>query len=163
LEIYETKSPCHPKKIFIVHGHDGEAKQQLARMLTNFGLEPIILDERPDKGRTIIEKFEEEVSDIGYAFVLLTPDDKITISIDNDETDQPNTKKLNRARQNVVFEMGYFMGKRGRKRVCFIYKGVEKPSDIDGIVYKSYRNSVIDLFKPIRDELKSAGYQINEN
>jgi predicted nucleotide-binding protein len=159
----KVKSPYDPKKIFIVHGHDKEAKLELKIMLRDFGLTPIILDERPDKGRTIIEKFEQEVSDIGYAFILLTPDDKITISTDNDETDQPNTKKLNRARQNVVFEMGFFMGKRGRERVCCIYKGVEKPSDIDGIVYKSYDNSVNDLYRSIRDELKSAGYQINEN
>ena len=163
IESNNLKLPYHPKKIFIVHGHDKEAKLELKIMLRDFGLTPIILDERPDKGRTIIEKFEEEISDIGYAFILLTPDDKITISTDNDETDQPNTKKINRARQNVVFEMGFFMGRRGRKRVCCIYKGVEKPSDIEGIVYKPYDDSINELYRSIRNELKTAGYQITEN
>ena len=163
LESNGMKPPYHPKKIFIVHGHDGEAKQELARMLIDFGLEPIILHERPDGGRILIEKFEGEIEDIGYAFILLTPDDHITLHRFNKKTHAIDDQKLNRSRQNVVFEMGYFMGNLGRKRVCCIHReDIEMPSDLIGIVYKPYDKSLEKLYKSIRNELKNAGYEINE-
>lgn len=127
-------------KIFIVHGHDIEAKEQLAKILTDYGLIPIILHEQPDVGRTLIEKFEEESSNIRYAFILLTPDDKITRSVICQDTNQIQKTRHNRARQNVVFEMGYFIGKLGRDRVCCIQRNVELPSDIHGLVYRLIRN-----------------------
>jgi predicted nucleotide-binding protein len=116
------------KKVFVVHGHHKEAKETVARFIDGLGLESIILHERPNEGRTLIEKFEVH-ADVGFAVVLLTPDD----------VGAPATEptKLNkRARQNVILELGYFAGKLGRSRVCALYKaGVEIPSDFQGVVY----------------------------
>lgn len=122
------------KKVFIVHGHDNELKETLARFLEKIGLEPIILHEQVNRGLIIIEKFEAN-SDVQFAIVLMTPDD-----VGNTKD---NLDKLNpRARQNVILELGYFMGKLGRDRVCAIIKGnVERPSDYYGVVYIAVDNS----------------------
>ncbi|MGA2797503.1 MAG: nucleotide-binding protein [Thermoguttaceae bacterium] len=116
------------KKVFIVHGHDNESKEITARFIEKLGLEPIILHEQPNSGRTIIEKFEV-FSDVNFAVVLLTPDDI------GGPSNTPNEQK-SRARQNVILELGYFMGKLGRQRVCALYKSnVEIPSDFQGVLY----------------------------
>lgn len=116
------------KKVFIVHGHDNELKETVARFLEKIGLEPIILHEQVNGGLTVIEKFEAN-SDVQFAVVLMTPDD---IGNKKDNSDNLNA----RARQNVILELGYFMGKLGRDRVCALIKGnVERPSDYDGVVY----------------------------
>jgi predicted nucleotide-binding protein len=104
-------------KVFIVHGHDDVSKNELASFLWRIGLEPIILHERPNGGRAIIEKFEKFAADVRYAFVLLTPDD-----FGGDKT-STRVAAYPRARQNVILEMGYFMGKLGRDRVCCLAKG----------------------------------------
>jgi len=115
------------RKIFIVHGHDHEAKEGVARFLEKLGLEPIILHEQPSSGRTVIEKFETYSGDIAFAVVLLTPDD---VGGSSRENIKP------RARQNVILELGYFLGRLGRIRVCALYKGdVELPSDYQGVLY----------------------------
>lgn len=115
-------------RIFVVHGHDDAALQGLARFLEKLGLEAIILKEQPDQGRTIIEKFEDTADDIGFAVVLLTPDD-LGASVKAETSDA-------RARQNVIFELGYFAAKLGRGRVCLLRKGhVEIPSDLYGVIY----------------------------
>lgn len=115
-------------KVFIVHGHDVETKEMVARFVQKIGLNPIILHEQASSGRTIIEKFEV-YSDVGFAIVLLTPDD-IGAAI----SDSADLKS--RARQNVILELGYFMGKLSRNRVCALYKaGVEIPSDYQGVLY----------------------------
>lgn len=121
--------PVHlTKKVFVVHGHDNEAKETVARFLERIRLMPVILHEQPNSGRTIIEKFEV-FSDVGFAVVLLTPDD-VGASV----SDASNLKR--RARQNVILELGYFMGKLTRFRVCALYKsGVEIPSDYQGVLY----------------------------
>jgi predicted nucleotide-binding protein len=122
-----TKSIVPSNRVFIVHGHDDGAKHMLARFLDRLGLESIVLQEQPDRGRTIIEKFEQS-SEVGYAVVLLTPDD-VGGAV---KADAPSA----RARQNVIFELGYFAGKLGRGRVCLLRKGdVEIPSDLFGVVY----------------------------
>jgi len=114
--------------IFIVHGRDAEAKETVARYVEKLGLNAIILHEIPNIGRTIIEKFEDH-SNVGFAVVLLTPDD-LGIAKDKREELKP------RARQNVIFELGYFIGKLGRRRVCVLHKeNVEIPSDYEGILY----------------------------
>ena len=126
-----ANTPAVPigKKIFVVHGHDGEAKEVVARFLEKLGLQPIILHEQPNSGRTIIEKFETYSGDTAFAVVLLTPDDV------GASKDQKNELKA-RARQNVILELGYFLGKLSRVRVCALYKGgVDLPSDIQGILY----------------------------
>jgi hypothetical protein len=115
-------------KVFIVHGHDEAAKESLARFLEKAGLEAIVLSEQPNQGRTIIEKFEDCAKEVGFAVVLLTPDDLGGSLRDDGQT--------SRARQNVVFELGWFAGKLGRGRVCLLRKGnVEIPSDLYGVVY----------------------------
>jgi predicted nucleotide-binding protein len=116
------------RKVFIVHGHDTEARETVARFIEKLGLEPIILDEQPSEGKTIIEKFETH-SDVHFAVVLMTPDDLGT------SKDKPQDLKP-RARQNVILELGYFVAKLGRGRVCCLNKGgLEIPSDYYGVVY----------------------------
>lgn len=116
-------------KVFIVHGHDNEAKQEMARTLEKAGFEAIILHEQADGGRTIIEKIEK-YTDVAFAVVLYTECDLGRAKDDN------VTNEKYRARQNVVFEHGYLIGKLGRNRVCALVKGnVETPGDISGVVY----------------------------
>ena len=128
----DTKNPSFTgisRKVFVVHGRDNEAKETMARFLEKLGLQPIILHEQPNSGRTIIEKFETYSSDISFAVVLLTPDDIGGIN-------EKSQKQLPRARQNVIMELGYFMGRLGRTRVCALHTGgVELPSDYQGVVY----------------------------
>jgi len=117
------------RKVFVVHGHDEAAKAKTARFLERLKLVPIILHEQPSSGRTIIEKFETYSGDIAFAVILLTPDD-----IGSSEKTPTDLKP--RARQNVVMELGYFLGRLGRSRVCALYKGhVELPSDYQGVLY----------------------------
>ena len=117
--------------IFIVHGRDDGAKDSVARVVSeDLELKPIILQEQPDRGDTVIEKLERCSSNVGYAIALVTPDDIGALKNKEDGDLNP------RARQNVVFELGYFMGKLGRERVCLLLKDqVEFPSDIGGMVY----------------------------
>ena len=115
--------------VFIVHGHDETAKFAVARFVERLDLDAIILDEQPSESLTIIEKFERYATDADFAIVLMTPDDV------GAPIQQENKLKL-RARQNVIFELGYFFHALGRKGVCALYKeGVELPSDIYGVVY----------------------------
>lgn len=139
-------------KIFIVHGHDNEIKQIVARTLSQLKLEPIILHEQADQSRTIIEKFEENSSEVNFAIILLTADDEGKAKKEIDYK--------TRARQNVVFEMGYFIGKLGRKKVFLLLEnGVDKPGDLDGIVYVPIDNADGWKLKLVK-ELKVAGYNV---
>lgn len=114
--------------IFLIHGHDTGAREGVARFIESLGLKICILHEMENQGKTIIEKFEH-YSNVGFAVALLTSDDL-------GGSKKTPEQKLPRARQNVVFEFGYFIGKLGRSRVCaLVDDGVEKPSDLDGIVY----------------------------
>jgi len=142
-------------KVFIVHGHDNEMKETVARLLEKLDLKPIILHEQPNKGKTVIEKFEKCSEDVGYAVVLLSPDD-----VGNVKTEQG---KLNpRARQNVIFELGYFIAKLGRSRVCALYKEhVEILSDISGVLYTKFDGNGWKL--DLANELIEAGYKIDKN
>lgn len=156
-EIIDEKSlsKVSINKVFIVHGRDEAAKESVSRFIEKLGLQVIILHEQPNKGRTIIEKFEE-YSDVGYAVVLLTPDDK------GSPKDEPNCIKL-RARQNVIFELGFFIGKLGRDKVCALYKeDIEIPTDISGLLYvpmDSGNGWKLSLAK----EIKQAGLNVDLN
>lgn len=145
------------KKVFIVHGHDNEMKLAVARLLENLDFEPIILSEQADQGRTIIEKFEEE-SNVGFAVVLMSDMDDIGAEVGSSDY-KP------RARQNVILELGYFIGRLGRKNhVCVLKKGnVEVPSDILGVVYKSFSNNDDGWKFALAKELKAAGYSVDMN
>ena len=144
------------QKVFIVHGHDREAKAAVARFMERLGLEAIILDEQASEGLTIIEKFEKHAKSVDFAIVLMTPDDV------GAPIEKKNDLKL-RARQNVIFELGYFFHALGRKRVCALYKeGVELPSDIYGVVYV-----LMDEFDAwqltLAREMKQAGLAVDAN
>jgi len=122
--------------------------------LERINLNPIILHEQANRGRTIIEKFEQNANLARYAFVLLTPDDVGGERIEGGEL-RP------RARQNVIFELGFFMGALGRDRVCCLYReGVEIPSDIYGLVYLPYYLTINERVVDIVRELDAAGYNV---
>ena len=141
-------------KVFIVHGHDDAIKLEVARFIEHLGLTAIILNEKPNEGRTIIEKIEK-YSDVGYAIILYTPCDKGGEFNGELEDYKP------RARQNVVFEHGYFIGKLGRERVYALVKGdIEKPNDISGVVYTPMDgNWKLDLCS----NLSNSGFNIDMN
>lgn len=141
-----------PRKIFVVHGQD-DARETVARFLERLGFEAIILQEKASGGRTVIEKVEA-YADVGYAVVIMTPDD---VGCLKGSTPQP------RARQNVVLELGYFIGRLGRKHVCALKRGeLEIPSDINGLVYIPFDNG--EAWKiGLGRELKEAGFDIDWN
>lgn len=141
--------------IFLIHGHDNIAKQDIARFLEKTGLNVCILHEMNNSGKTIIEKFEG-FSDVGFAIALLTKDD-IGFS-----KQTPKVQKF-RARQNVVFELGYFIGKIGRGKVCaLVEEDVEVPSDLSGIVYILLDKNEGWKFTLIK-ELRAAGFELDLN
>jgi len=196
------------KDVFVVHGHDIQSLNEFKKMLVGFGLNPIVLHEQPSGSRTIVEKLEK-YSNVGYAFVILTPDDtRITSNLKEEEytylissrmtdctvrvlkaREEGNMRKVeeirdefirhaidfqghvdnllgsfeSRARQNVILEFGYFIGVLGRDRVCCLLKGnVEKPSDMHGIVYIPFKESVNEARNMIEKELREAGYEIKK-
>lgn len=140
-------------KVFIVHGHDNGLKEEIARFIEKLGLEVIILHEQANNGNTIIEKFEKNANEIGYAIILYTPCDKGFSSKDGE----------GRARQNVIFEHGFFIGKLGRKYVAAIKKdNVEVPSDLSGILYIEYDTKGAWKFE-LAKEMKGIGFIIDLN
>jgi len=144
-------------KVFIVHGHDKAAKQTVARFLERLDLDVVILHEKADRGRTVIEKLlEESEADVGYAVVLLTPDD---VGKPAAEQGEPSP----RARQNVILELGLFLAKLGRQRVHALYgDGVELPSDYRGVLYTPFDDSGAWKLK-LATELKAIGFDIDLN
>jgi CAP12/Pycsar effector protein, TIR domain len=140
-------------KVFVVHGRAEEPKQAVADFLRSMGLEAIILHEQPNQGRTIIEKFEKH-SVVSFAVVLLTPDDFGGSVVHPEKTSR-------RARQNVILELGYFMGKLGRGKVCCLYvEGVELPSDYDGVLWVPYDDAGTWRLK-LAQELSAAGIELD--
>lgn len=141
------------RSAFVVHGRDEGAREAVARFLEKLEIRPIVLHEQANKGRTIIEKFEDH-GDVPFAVVLLTPDDVGGLSGD---PLQP------RARQNVILELGYFIGSLGRARVCALQKGsVESPSDVLGIGYIEYDDSG-GWRQKLAKELDEAGIEVDWN
>lgn len=141
-------------KVFIVHGHDQGIKSEIARTLENAGFEAIILQEQAKNGRTIIEAIED-YTDVIYAIVLYTPCDL------GRAKDADVSEERSRARQNVVFEHGYLMGKLGRKRISVIVKdNIEIPSDIEGLFYIEFDDAYAWKTKLAR-EMVQAGISVN--
>lgn len=141
------------RKAFVVHGHDDGARETIARFLEKIDFEATILHERPNKGRTIITKFREEAADIGFAIVLMTPDD---------HGGKVGEETRPRARQNVVFELGFFIGALGPERVVAMLKGdVERPSDFDGVLYISLDDS--NWRVALARELQAIGFEVDWN
>lgn len=150
---YLSKEKVMNNEIFIVHGHDGALKTEVARTIEKVGLNVTILHEKPSSGLTIIQKLEKYAATAGYAVILMTPDDR--------GKEKNDSKYRDRARQNVVLELGYFIGKLGVDKVCAIHtKDIELPSDINGVIYIPYDSNggwKIELMK----ELENAGCSIN--
>jgi predicted nucleotide-binding protein len=145
--------PPFSRKIFIVHGHDDGARETVARFLERIGLEAVILHEQANQGRTIIEKVVAH-SDVGFAVVLLTPDD---------EGCAKGGKPEPRARQNVLLELGYFIGRLGRDKVCALKRGtLEIPSDFAGVVWETM-DSNGGWKQALARELEAAGHRIDWN
>ncbi len=141
--------------VFIVHGHDEVAKQSIARFVERLNLKAVILDEQASRGQTIIDKFKENADKVGFAIVLLTPDD---VGASKNKKD----KLKPRARQNVILELGYFLSGLGRERVCVLSKkAVELPSDMHGVVYVSLDSD--DWKLELAKEMKQAGLPIDLN
>lgn len=142
------------RRVFVVHGHDGEAREMVARFLKAMDFEPVILHEQANQGGTVIEKFEAN-SDVGFAVVLLTPDD-VGRSVKEEEL-KP------RARQNVLLELGYFIGHLGRDKVCALRRGdIELPSDYVGVVWEKMDDGGGWKLALAR-ELKAAGHEVDLN
>jgi predicted nucleotide-binding protein len=149
----EPEAQQFSHRIFVVHGREGEHREAVARFLEQLGLEAVILHEQPNKGRALITKFHEVASDIGFAVVLMTPDDTGGL--------REGGQQQARARQNVIFELGFFIGALGPARVAaLISEQVERPSDFDGVVYIPIE---ADWRLPLCRELRAAGYDIDMN
>ena len=143
------------RKVFVVHGHDRGTKESVARLLEKLDLEPIILHEQADRGKTLIEKFETHSSDVSCAVVLLTADDVASSKVNPRKTES-------RARQNVILELGFFVGALGRDHTfALVEKDVTLPSDIHGVVYipldaGEWRMRLVK-------ELKASGLEVDAN
>jgi predicted nucleotide-binding protein len=149
------KKSASGRRVFVVHGHDEGLKEAVARFLAALDLEPVILHEQPNQGRTIIEKFEGS-SDVDFAVVLMTPDDHGYAAGD------PASARP-RARQNVVLELGFFIAALGRQKVCALHSGdLELPSDFSGILYVPIDRAGAWKLVLAR-EIKSSGIEIDLN
>ena len=142
------------RKIFLVHGRDDNAKNEVALFLRKIGLEEIILHLRPNRGRNLLTKFQEEADGASFAIILMTADD------DGGLSGEPQQK---RPRQNVVFELGFFIGKLGTQGVAaLVVPGIEKPSDFDGICWIEFGRGT-NWKNEIARELKEAGVNFDSD
>jgi hypothetical protein len=149
-KIDEQLKGLSARDVFIVHGTNEAKKYELKSFLTGLGVNPIILHEQDNKGKTIVEKFEYYAPRCRFAFILLTPDDK------QDAGGKPEEKW--RARQNVIMELGWFMAKLGRERVVMLHQGaIEIPSDVSGVIYLKFESSVSEVGEQIRQSLRGVG------
>jgi predicted nucleotide-binding protein len=151
----QRQAPDRGNGVFLVHGQNNEAKQEVARFLERLNVGVTVLHEQADMGRTIIEKFEDHAS-VGYAIVLLTADDV------GGRRTTPNDLKP-RARQNVILEMGYFLGALRRTHVCALLEdGVEVPSDLSGVLYVPLDSAGAWKLR-LAKEMKAAGIAVDLN
>lgn len=159
-EVDGAPVPVDPlnNKVFVVYGHDSTARDQLEAMLRRWGLDPLILDQLPSEGQTIIEKLENYTGKVGFAVVLATPDDEGHKANRTDE-------KSYRARQNVVLELGMLLAKLGRSKVAILLKQseqMERPSDIQGLIYIPFKDDLAkDAGLLLAKEMAAAGYDID--
>ena len=145
------------RKVFVVYGHDMNARTQLEAMLRRWDLEPLIIDQLASGGNTIIEKLEEYTNQVDFGIVLATPDD-IGYAKENEE------KKKYRVRQNVVLELGMLLSKVGRSKVAILLsqaEDMEKPSDIEGLIYIPFTNNVEETKVSLAKELQKNGYLLD--
>jgi predicted nucleotide-binding protein len=146
-------------RVFIVHGHDEPTKNDLEALLREMGLEPVVLHRVPDEGQTIIEKFEKH-SDVGFAFIIMTPDEYAFLA---SQREAPESERViePRPRPNVLFEFGFFVGRLGRPNVCCLLTGgIVPPSDLSGVLYKPFLHRVEEVSWSIAKELRARGYSL---
>ena len=149
----ETSDRARNRKVFVVHGRDDGPREAVARFLEHLNFKPVILHEQANQGRTVIEKVEHH-SDVGFAVVILTPDDEGALK---------GEAVQSRARQNVLLELGYFIGKLTRKRVCTLKVGeVEIPSDWRGVVDEPF-DPAGAWKQTLARELQAADYEVDWN
>jgi predicted nucleotide-binding protein len=152
-----AKAPLN-SKVFVVYGHDEQARARLDAMLRRWGLEPLILDQLPSEGQTIIEKLEKYTGEAKFGVVLATPDDE------GYRRSHPDEKAL-RARQNVVLELGMLLSTLGRSKVAILLQNqenMERPSDIQGLIYIPFKDNLEkDAGLLLAKEMTAAGYQID--
>lgn len=145
-----------PKQVFIVHGHDDSAREQLELVLHKLGLDPYVLANTGGHGLTIIEALEAKIgknSSTAFGIVLMTPDDMGYTLAKGQDSAQP------RARQNVVLEMGMLISSIGRKNMAILVKGhLEKPSDADGVLYIAFNNHIKETVPRLANRLKESGF-----
>lgn len=145
------KEKNNSDKVFIVHGHNRQLRTEVKNVLLELGLNPIVLSEQVNGGKTIIEKFEEKSASVNYAIILMTADDEGRAK--KDKYYKP------RSRQNVILEMGYFMASLKRSNVFLLLEDdVEMPSDINGIVYASVHDN---WQQKLVQELRNCGYKVS--
>lgn len=145
------------RKVFVVYGHDQVARTQLEAMLRRWDLEPLIIDQLVSSGNTIIEKLEEYIPQANFGIVLATPDD---IGYPKDS----ELSKKFRVRQNVVLEMGMLLSRLGRSKVAILLKNtedMEKPSDIQGLIYIPFTSDVKESTVDLAKEMNKNGYYID--
>jgi predicted nucleotide-binding protein len=144
-------------KIFVVHGHDREARDQLELVLHRLGLEPFILQNADSGGRTIIEALEQNIyREAAFGIILMTPDDFGYAKTETDADRRP------RARQNVILEMGMVMAALGRERMAILQKGIlERPSDTDGILRIEFNDHAREIVPKLVQRLQAAGFRIS--
>ena len=150
-------SSTQNRKVFVVYGHDNHARTQLEAMLRRWDLEPLILDQLISSGQTIIEKLEEYTQQANFGIVLATPDD-----IGYPKNDE--TKKQYRVRQNVVLELGMLLSKIGREKIAILLsqaEDMEKPSDIDGLIYIPFKDNVEETKLSLAKEMQNNGYVLD--
>jgi predicted nucleotide-binding protein len=152
-----AKAPVN-NRVFVVYGHDEQARARLDAMLRRWGLEPLILDQLPSEGQTIIEKLEKYTGEAKFGVVLATPDDE------GFRRNHPDEKAL-RARQNVVLELGMLLSTLGRSKVAILLhqqENMERPSDIQGLIYIPFKDNLEkDAGLLLAKEMTAAGYQID--
>lgn len=145
------------RKAFVVYGHDGPAKTELEAMLRRWNIEPLILDQLPSGGMTIIEKLEQYQDNVAFGVVLATPDDE-------GHRSGHAAEKAFRARQNVVLELGMLLSRLGRSRVAILIRNpdkMERPSDIQGLIYIPFKDSVKEVALPLAKEMNAQGIAID--
>lgn len=146
------------RDVFVVYGHDHDARTQLEAMLRRWDLEPLILDQLPSEGTTLIEKLEKYArDDVRFAVVLATPDDEGHVRGKSDEARY-------RARQNVVLELGMLLAKIGRSRVAILLKdqeSMERPSDLQGLIYLAFKDDVDEVKVTLAKEMNKQGIAID--
>lgn len=151
-----NEMPIQNRKVFVVYGHDTNARTQLEAMLRRWDLEPLILDQLISSGQTVIEKLEEYTQQANFGIVLATPDD---IGYPKDD----ESKKQFRVRQNVVLEVGMLLSRIGREKVAILLsqaEHMEKPSDIAGLIYIPFTDNVEETKLSLAKEMQSNGYSI---